>query len=296
MEHLAGTSFSKLDIKHKTDMERFVRAEPNGKFRAFVVNLYDKWHQYNREYFNDKFEIPTYITLGNTSAPNTFGEYSSVSSWGGTSEIRIKPSLFQGKHPHIKKFLTQEGRHRFMFDVLLHEQVHQYQHEYLKSPEDSYKGHGPVFRDECNRISELLGITQKVRTCKKRGKDKDLPSCAQWPHNVRPEGYYGPMVEEPEIVEPKGPVEPETGVVIDYDYIKNLCDEFLTEDERDRLSADICRIETLMESLYLLCAKPTAWVSIGIKSLTDDDFVEAYDYMTKLIFPDENEDALIAAN
>ena len=25
---------------------------------------------------------------------------------------------------------------------------------------------------------------------KKRGKDKDLPSCAQWPHNVRPAGFY----------------------------------------------------------------------------------------------------------
>ncbi len=25
---------------------------------------------------------------------------------------------------------------------------------------------------------------------KKRGKDKDLPSCAQWPLNVRPRDYY----------------------------------------------------------------------------------------------------------
>ena len=29
-----------------------------------------------------------------------------------------------------------------------------------------------------------------VRTAKARGPEKDLPSCAHWPFNVRPEGYY----------------------------------------------------------------------------------------------------------
>ncbi len=29
-----------------------------------------------------------------------------------------------------------------------------------------------------------------LRSMKKRGKDKDLPSCAQWPLNVRPRDYY----------------------------------------------------------------------------------------------------------
>jgi len=29
-----------------------------------------------------------------------------------------------------------------------------------------------------------------VRVAKARGSEKDLPSCAHWPHNVRPTGYY----------------------------------------------------------------------------------------------------------
>jgi hypothetical protein len=29
-----------------------------------------------------------------------------------------------------------------------------------------------------------------VRPAKARGKDKDLPTCAEWPHNVRPPGFY----------------------------------------------------------------------------------------------------------
>ncbi len=29
-----------------------------------------------------------------------------------------------------------------------------------------------------------------VRDCKRRGSGKDLPSCAQWPHCVRPADHY----------------------------------------------------------------------------------------------------------
>jgi hypothetical protein len=55
--------------------------------------------------------------------------------------------------------------------------------------EDGFHGHGPKFRDQCNRIGALLGLPP-VRTSKARGKDKALPSCAQWPHCVRPADYY----------------------------------------------------------------------------------------------------------
>jgi hypothetical protein len=34
-----------------------------------------------------------------------------------------------------------------------------------------------------------MGLAQ-VRIVKARGKDKDLPSCAEWPHCVRPRNYY----------------------------------------------------------------------------------------------------------
>ena len=41
----------------------------------------------------------------------------------------------------------------------------------------------------CNRIGAKLGLPP-VRTSKARGKDKDLPSCAYWPEDVRPDDYY----------------------------------------------------------------------------------------------------------
>ena len=60
--------------------------------------------------------------------------------------------------------------------------------------------HGPAFHDECNRIGKELGLPP-VRTAKARGPEKSLPSCAHWPFNVRPEGYYrGALDIEPELV------------------------------------------------------------------------------------------------
>jgi hypothetical protein len=46
-----------------------------------------------------------------------------------------------------------------------------------------------AFAALCNEIGQALGLPP-VRSMKKRGKDKDLPSCAHWPLNVRPRDYY----------------------------------------------------------------------------------------------------------
>jgi hypothetical protein len=87
-----------------------------------------------------------------------------------------------------------EGRLLFVGDVLLHETIHQYHHEVTGKTEDSYKGHGPHFRDTCNVIGKKLGLAQ-VRVAKARGKDKNFLSCADWPNCVRPRDYYrGPFV------------------------------------------------------------------------------------------------------
>lgn len=235
---LVGTSISmsKLDIDHKVEFEKFVLAETNGAYRKFVGELYQKWHEYKREYFNDSLVIPTYLTLSNPKTTKRLGEYSSVSSWGGSSEIRIRPTLFTGKHPLINAGAPMEGRKRFLFDILLHEMVHQYSHEALGIWEESFHGHGPVFRDECNRISTLLGITQRVRTCKKRGADKDLPSCAYWPHIVRPDGYYQGAVDD---YSTDATPRPKRDTTMGYDDILRLVRQHLTEDEMDRLSEEI---------------------------------------------------------
>ena len=85
---------------------------------------------------------------------------------------------------------SQRDASLFVADVLLHECIHQYQHEVLEiERSNSYVSHGPTFRDMANEIGQKMGLPP-VRASKRRGKDQDLPSCSFWPHCVRPDGYY----------------------------------------------------------------------------------------------------------
>ncbi len=131
--------------------------------------------------------IPPILLLAEPSTPATYGQCSAVSSYGARSEIRIRPSLLAGTHPHIRH--GGEGANRFADDVLLHEQIHQWQQEITGQLEDSYHGHGPTFRDKANQIGAALGIAP-VRTKHIRADSKELRPCAQWPHCVRPADHY----------------------------------------------------------------------------------------------------------
>jgi len=97
----------------------------------------------------------------------------------------------------------EPGRLRFIEDVALPESVPAWVFDTGRAPETGYHGPGPVFRDKCNEIGKALGLPP-VRTSKKRGKDAHLPSCAEWPHCVRPrdpdyyEGAWIWEVEKPE--------------------------------------------------------------------------------------------------
>lgn len=77
------------------------------------------------------------------------------------------------------------------FDALLHKMVHAWQ-TVSDNREPGYAGHGPKFAAKCNEIGQALGLGPvgvKGRTKGRNG--VRLPDCAQWPLNVRPEGYYG---------------------------------------------------------------------------------------------------------
>lgn len=177
------------DREHRKSFRAFAISESEEAWRPVMSRLYGLWDEWARELFEAEM-IPPYILLASTSRPQSYGDYSEVSGFGGHSQIRIRRTLLTGTHPAVradKQFA--EGRERFVSDVLLHEMVHQYQSEILGDADDSYSGHGPNFRDVANRIGAKLGLPP-VRIAKARGKDKDLPSCAQWPHCVRPADYY----------------------------------------------------------------------------------------------------------
>jgi hypothetical protein len=177
------------DVAHRKGLWEYVDHNAHPWHKQHLRQLLELWHSWNQEYFASQLVIP-YILLSEPTAPTVYGCCAPISGFGGRSEIRIRPSLLVGTHPHMRREKDYaEGRFRFVGDVLLHETIHQWQQEVTGETEKGSHGHGKTFRDMANEIGAKLGLT-RVRTSKKRGKDEDLPSCAQWPHNVRPPEYY----------------------------------------------------------------------------------------------------------
>ena len=192
--------------ERRQEFVRYVLHDAEPWHRDHLGRLYADWAEYNATYFGGQL-VPPYILLTHPARPSTYGDCGPVSAWGARSQIRLRPSLLTGTHPHINASAPAEGRYRFVTDVLLHEMIHQYAQELTGQQDGSYHGHGPAFRDECNRIGERLGLPI-VRTCKKRGKAAALASCSQWPANVRPDGWYmGAYIAPADLEDDTPPIE-----------------------------------------------------------------------------------------
>jgi hypothetical protein len=189
------------DHRLRDAFRAFVLDQAEAWHRAHLGRLYEVWDGWNAAYFGGQL-VPPYILLTPPESPSALGDCASISSFGGRCQIRVRPSLLMGTHPHVRAGDAHaEGRFRIVADVLLHESIHQYHMEITIQNEDSYHGHGPAFAARCNVIGQALGLPP-VRSMKKRGKDKDLPSCAHWPLNVRPRDYYGGAYKPHDQAEP----------------------------------------------------------------------------------------------
>jgi hypothetical protein len=183
------TTLPDVHREHREDFERFVLEQAEPWHREHLTALYAAWHTYNASYFAGAM-TPPYLLLAEPVTPRFYGDTAPAAGFGATLQIRIRPSLARGTHPHLLRgSQSPQGRQRFVEDILLQETIHQYQMEILHVDEASYDGHGPTFRDNANRIGAVLGLSS-VRVSKVSKKDRDTPNCAQWPHNVRPADYY----------------------------------------------------------------------------------------------------------
>ena len=182
--------------------------------QAALKELDEHWVSINGDDFEGACEKP-YIMLAEPKTPGVLGDYSKVSGWGGRGQIRIRESLVKGKHKMVRdgdEF--KEGRMRLVKDVLLHLSVCQYCDEMMHHEEISYKGNGPVFTAECNRIGEALGLPA-VGIAKKDRRPLGVESCADWPWKVRdPDYYLGAYVEPKPKVPKQKPVDDEQGLTV----------------------------------------------------------------------------------
>jgi hypothetical protein len=168
--------------RHRDDFAEYLAA-----LDPATERLYGVFHDHNRQHFAGQL-VPPYLLLAEPSTPQRLGDCT-LDAHGLRGRIRIRPSLLAGTHPDTET-MTPANRARLTDDVLLHELIHLWQYEVDGRTDDGYHGHGPSFAEKANAIGVRLALP-RVRTSKRRGVDKDLPSCSQWPHNVRPTRYYG---------------------------------------------------------------------------------------------------------
>jgi hypothetical protein len=117
------------------------------------------------------------IEIASPASPSALATHEPSSPEGVACVIRIARSVV-------------EAGEALAADALLHEMVHVFQTA-TDAREPGYQGHGPGFAAKCNEIGAQLGLPPVgVKGRAKRGQAA-LPDCAQWPLNVRPEGYYG---------------------------------------------------------------------------------------------------------
>lgn len=183
-------TISSEEEKHRKEFLNFVRtmAEPWHKEKLGI--LYDCWENWNIRYFDGKM-VPPYMLLTDMQGARVMGDCSNISGFGGKSQIRLRRTILTGEFGTMKKgSRDQLGCFNVLEDTLLHEMIHQYMHEVECNFEDKFKGHGPLFRDHCNRIAEDLGFLLVRCTNQKSKEEIDKPLCAYWPHREDADEYY----------------------------------------------------------------------------------------------------------
>lgn len=165
-----------------------------GVFGGTPARLHQLYETENHLYFEGKLPRDPLFVIGETRG---LGWYCPRSQIGGSHEIGFSDRIFRAGNKYLRiTDETAQGHAKFVDDILRHEMIHMYNNLVLKKSEPAFHGHGPVFAEECNRVGEILDLPP-VRSCRDRSKkNKDLPSCSQWPSCVRPDGYYeGAQIE-----------------------------------------------------------------------------------------------------
>ncbi len=153
--------------------------------------LFARYAELNAEHFGGKLGVG--CVLITATAPRALGDYIARDAQGIESRIRIREGVVVSRCE------------RYQDDVLLHEMVHAWCWEIEGDDEPGYRGHGPKFAAKCNEIGAKLGLGE-VKEKGRGGK----PNCAQWPLNVRPEGYYPDEQPKPEPKAPESKSKPES--------------------------------------------------------------------------------------
>lgn len=218
---------------------RFAIEHAEPVYRELLDDLYGKWRQYNRGYFDGRLK-PPHLTVGRV-APRSLAFCKPLTDWGGQLQITISEALALGRHRIVMNSWPAPGTKRFLHDVLLHETVHQLHYEVTGKIETGSRGHGRHFAETCNEIGTVLNLPLVIP--RRRGAtDAGKPVCNHWPHNVRPDDFYRPDIDahfNPTVVA-KSRHYPDWAVV--FDSFLALIEEGRVGDLRKLLRAELAKL------------------------------------------------------
>jgi hypothetical protein len=131
-----------------------------------------------------------HLDLGRTASRN-LGDCDPATGYGGKVQFSLNVGLVFGTNSDwvIHRWPPAQGTWRFLNDLLLRFSTRQYLLEVRRDEEPSYRGYGPLFAEEANRIGATLGLGTVMAY--RRPQHEVLPLARFWPHGVRPPGYYG---------------------------------------------------------------------------------------------------------
>jgi hypothetical protein len=174
---------------------RYSMEQASPVIRPHIQHLAERWVEYNAAYFSNELTEP-FLAFEEPGHTTCYGEYSTVSAFGGSGQIQIRPSLLAGTLIDFREGnKNPEGLRRFTEQVLLHEMIHQWQVEINGTDPGehaNYGGHGDTFSSKANEIGLWLGLPP-VRLRNKKSHSRDtahLPNPSQWPHSVCDPSYY----------------------------------------------------------------------------------------------------------
>jgi hypothetical protein len=174
---------------HRREFREFVTNDSEEKYKENLTMLYEHFDMCNNDHFNSELTTPPYITFSAPDYMGHLGSYSPVSDFGGGAHIKIRPALLGKRHPRTKN-MPEDGKIRFVRDVLLHQMVHEYLDEVIGLDWEFVQSHGDAYLRKCNEIGERMGLGPVGPPNPPKSSEKRY-SALYWPHVVRPSGYYG---------------------------------------------------------------------------------------------------------
>jgi hypothetical protein len=175
-------------------------AEP--EFRAPLAAMYECWVNANQTYFDGQLLEP-HMEFGRT-APASIGHCERHTGYGGRLLMTFNRGLMTTTDKDNKPVPANlnwlrnpwpaSGVNKFLNDLVLRFTIRQFVLEVKDSDEAGYRGYGPLFQREANRIGISLGLPQV--SVRRRGHDDEDPPCIGWPHCVRPISYYEDDITE----------------------------------------------------------------------------------------------------